>query len=141
MITWPVTIEGILSPAFGVGLNQYEFKCSNGNVNKLRLPLLTGNPYIPTVEKGRKVNPGGILIRCKFGDNKEVKGRFHRYGDSYRYKANRIWIYKNSENRCEATDEWSKFMLLFGVTVGETDKEIPIYLDFYFDTRVEIRWQ
>jgi hypothetical protein len=40
MITWPVTIKGILSPAFGIDLYQYEFKCRNGNVNKLKLPSM-----------------------------------------------------------------------------------------------------
>ena len=135
---WPVTIEGILSPAFGMDLDQYEFKCRDGNDNKLKLPLITGNPYIPTVEKGRKVNPGGIPIICKFGCN-EVEGRFHRFGNSYRYKANRIWIYKNSEQGCVATAEWSRFMSLFGVTVGKTDKVIPVKLDFYHDYKVEIR--
>ena len=138
MITWPVTIEGILSPARGIDLKQYEFKCRNGNVNKRDLPLIAGNPYIPTVEKESKINPRGLPITCKFGC-KTVEGRFHRYGNSYRYKANRIWIYKNSEKGCVATTEWNAFMSLFGVTVGETDKEISVKLDFYHDYKVEIR--
>jgi hypothetical protein len=126
-----VTIEGVLKPA-RKKLNQYELQCLDVNSINSNLPLTPGNPYVVTVSRivGRRNK--GIPVTCEFNNNPPVIGQFHR--------GRRIWIGTNKTIAgISATNAWHQFMLLFKITVGLTDTEIPVYLDFYSNLQVVIR--
>lgn len=131
MVTWPVTIDGILTPAHG-DPNQYEFQCRSYKAINSALPLASGNPYTVTVSSIPGKRNKGIPIECKFNNYDPVECQFHR--------RQRIWIGSNRTlGGWAATDYWRRFMIHFGIVVGVTKKTIPVYLDFYPNLSVVIR--
>jgi hypothetical protein len=130
MISWPVTIDGILTPA-RKKLDQYEFQCRNRDAIQRVLPLVAGNPYAVTTSKLKGHRNKGIQITYKFGDN-TVAGQFHRH--------ERIWIDSNRTLQGPvATSNWHRFLSLFGITVGITNKIQGILLEFHQNKVVVIR--
>lgn len=130
MITWPVPINGILTPARG-SVDQYEFQCRSYKAISSALPLVSGNPYTVTVSNISGKRNKGIPIKCEFNNHAET-GQFHR--------GKRIWIGTNRTlGGNGATTAWHKFISHFGIVVGKTYKIIPVYLDFYPDLVVVIR--
>ena len=129
-INWPVTLVGELCSSYGVSPNQYEFYCHDRAMIASRFPVVPGNPYFVTVGNRHK----GIVISCRY-KNYSVEGQFHRY------PTNRgVWLYTDRSNRgAIATEEWYKFLLHFGIKVGEMHDPIPVYMDFCQDKTVIIR--
>jgi len=67
--------------------------------------------------------------------NNSVEAQFHRYPNN-----RGVWLYTDRSNRgAIATEEWNKFILHFGIKVGEMHDPIPVYMDFYQDKTVIIR--
>ena len=131
MSTWPVTICGELSPAFGTKIDQYEFRRLNP---KSFVPL---SPYSNTWTKYER-SPG-ITITCQFQSYHEL-GQFHRKRENG--KDVKIWIGSNrrgNPNPDVQTKNWHSFISRFGIKVGISNTSVPVYLDFYEDLKVIIR--
>jgi hypothetical protein len=125
MISWPVTLNGFLSPARGK-LDQYEFWCRDRAAIAAALPLVTGNPYVETVSTIKGMRQRGIQITCKYADH-TVRAQFHRKTGS-----KGIWIGSNFTNEHDiALRAWRNFVAHFGVTVGMAHPAIPIQLEFH----------
>jgi hypothetical protein len=134
-INWPVTLDGCLNPARG-NINQYEFNCRDKNSIETKLPLIPGNLYVVTVStvKGRRNK--GVRVSCRFNQH-TVLAQFHRHP---KQGPKGIWIGSDFTNqRSVATQQWHKFVSLFGITVGKHSKTIPVYLDFHNDLLIVIR--
>jgi len=127
MITWPITITGEIYPARG-SLTQWEI----GHCDKKKIHQLPINLYGVTVG----VLPEGIQIECQYKNTVSVIGRFHRHPNN-----KGAWL---STDRFgggpHATDKWYDFLSSFGIIKGKPHSNIPVYLDFYSNFRVEIRY-
>jgi hypothetical protein len=130
MNAWPVSIDGILTPA-RKKITQYEFQCRDYKIIANLLPLISSNPYKKTVSSVKNKRNTGIPITCIFNKN-TVESQFHR--------GNRIWIGSNyTLAGISATKKWRKFISNFGIIVGKDNNIIPVVLDFYQDLKVVIR--
>lgn len=131
VIGWPVTLEGFLGPARTTKLDQYEFYCHNRTAIINSLPVnsygVTASPIAGQRKKCRQ-------ITCKF-NNHTVLGQFHR-----KVGSKSIWIGSNYTIQGHAaTMNWHNFLPFFGITVGKSNKIVPVYLDFYSTLLVVIR--
>jgi hypothetical protein len=97
MNTWPITLSGVLGPAWGK-IDQYEFGCENPD----KIKKLPSPPYIVTVSLSKGHHNKGMPIVCQFNTH-TVKGQFHR-----RRENKGIWIGSNftEKHDCTETQNW-----------------------------------
>jgi hypothetical protein len=132
LITWPVTLDGVLGPAWGK-VNQYEFHIDNPSYVNTKLPLIPGNPYVVTSSTIKNKRNKGIKATCNFGPY-TVIGQYHRTSEGG------IWLGSNrTKGGAVATKQWHTFVGHFGVKVGCNNMTIPVHLDFYPTLQVCIR--